>query len=158
MAEQELLTRTLVELADNLTEDFDVIDLMTLLTGCCCEAFEVADAGIVLAAPTNGDLRVMASSSATMRDLELYELQSSEEPCLDCYRNEQLNHALNSRVIIEQAKGMLAERSGIDVDEAFVRLRGNARSQNRRLGEIAQEVLDGNLASADPSPLESSRD
>jgi AmiR/NasT family two-component response regulator len=57
--------------------------------------------------------------------------------------NEQLSHALNSRVIIEQAKGMLVERVGIDVDEAFGQLRSHARSHNRRLVDIAQDLLDG---------------
>jgi hypothetical protein len=57
--------------------------------------------------------------------------------------NEQLSHALNSRVIIEQAKGMLSERVGIDVDEAFGQLRRHARNHNRQLVEVAEDVLDG---------------
>lgn len=40
--------------------------------------------------------------------------------------NEQLNQALNGRVTIEQAEGVLAERSGLDVDEVFVWLRSHA--------------------------------
>lgn len=56
-----------------------------------------------------------------------------------------LQGALNSRVIIEQAKGMLAERSQIGVDEAFVRMRAHARDHNRRLGEVAQDLIDGRL-------------
>lgn len=234
MAQHDLLTRTLVELADSLVEDFDVVDLLTLLADRCCEAFDVDDAGLMLAAPMGGDLRVMASSSATMRDLELYELQASEGPCLDCYHsgepvvnedlessrerwpefapaaltagfrtvsalpmrlrgktigalnlfltgdrslsgsdvsgarafadvatiailqhqaavdarqvNEQLNRALNGRVIIEQAKGMLAERAGLDVDQAFVWLRGHAHGHDLRLVDLAQSFIDGNVA------------
>ena len=46
---------------------------------------DVGAAGLMLAAP-DGDLRVMASSSEAMRVLELFELQSQEGPCLDCYR------------------------------------------------------------------------
>ena len=42
--------------------------------------------------------------------------------------NEQLNHALNSRVVIEQAKGMLAERQGVDLEGAFAVLRNHART------------------------------
>ncbi len=236
MAAQDALTQTLVELADTLVDDFDVVDLLTLLTDRCVEAFEVADAGLMLAAPVGAELRVMASSSAAMRRLELYELQNREGPCLDAYRsgeqvmvadletvtdrwprfapaaleagfrsvsaipmrlrgttigalnlfhtelgalsdselsgarafadvatiailqhqasldartvNDQLNHALNSRVLIEQAKGMLAERAGIEVDEAFGRLRDHARRHNVRLAVVAQDLLDGSLDAA----------
>lgn len=66
---------------------------------------------------------------------------------------EQLQHALNSRVLIEQAKGTLAERARIGVDEAFVRLRAHAREHNRRLGDVARDLIDGHLdasALADP--------
>ena len=240
MADQELLTRTLVELADTLVDDFDVVELLSLLTDRCCEAFDVTDAGIVLAAPIGGDLRVMASSSATIRDLELYELQAREGPGVDTYRtgqpvinqvlehtglrwpaftrvalavgfrsvsalplrlrrrtigalnlfrvdesplgdgdlsaaqafadvatiailqhqaavdarevNDQLSHALNSRVIIEQAKGMLAERAGIDVDEAFAWLRVHARRQAVRLVDVAQDFIEGKVDIGEPPP------
>ncbi|MET0727490.1 MAG: GAF and ANTAR domain-containing protein [Acidimicrobiales bacterium] len=234
MASQAVLTQTLVELADTLTEDFDVVDLLCLLTDRCVQAFDVDDAGLMLASPIGGDLRVMASSSAAMRDLELYELQSSDGPCLDSYStgdvvldedlrsalnrwpqftpaalqagfrsvaalpmrlrgttigalnlfrtspgamsavdlsaarafadvatiailqhqavidsrvvNEQLNHALNSRIVIEQAKGMLAERAGIEVEQAFSWLRNHARGHNLRLADLARDFVDGNVA------------
>jgi GAF domain-containing protein len=55
---------------------------------------------------------------------------------------EQLQTALNSRVLIEQAKGVLAERLQVDVAEAFVVLRSRARTENRRLSELAQAVVD----------------
>ena len=58
---------------------------------------------------------------------------------------EQLGAALTSRIAIEQAKGMLAERCNVDVDEAFSLLRHYARSHNRRLSDVAREVLDGTL-------------
>jgi len=57
--------------------------------------------------------------------------------------NEQLQAALNSRVIIEQAKGKLAERLGIDMTQAFSILRGYARSRNLRLADLAQAFIDG---------------
>jgi transcriptional regulator with GAF, ATPase, and Fis domain len=57
--------------------------------------------------------------------------------------NEQLQIALNSRVIIEQAKGKLAERLGVDMDQAFSLLRDRARSSNRRLSDLAQAFIDG---------------
>jgi transcriptional regulator with GAF, ATPase, and Fis domain len=56
---------------------------------------------------------------------------------------EQLQGALNSRVVIEQAKGVLAERMGLDMGRAFDQLRGQARLQNRRLAELARAVADG---------------
>jgi transcriptional regulator with GAF, ATPase, and Fis domain len=54
---------------------------------------------------------------------------------------EQLQGALNSRVVIEQAKGALAHTHGIGVDQAFQRLRSYARNHNRRLVDLAQAVL-----------------
>lgn len=57
--------------------------------------------------------------------------------------NEQLQAALNSRVTIEQAKGKLAERVGLDMDQAFKRLRSYARERNRGLSELARAFVDG---------------
>jgi transcriptional regulator with GAF, ATPase, and Fis domain len=64
--------------------------------------------------------------------------------------NEQLQTALNSRVVIEQAKGKLAERHGLDMDQAFAILREHARTRNLRLSELAQAFVEGTdtLASA----------
>jgi hypothetical protein len=56
--------------------------------------------------------------------------------------NSQLQTALNSRIVIEQAKGVLAERQGLDMDAAFVRLRSIARDSNRLLSEVARQVID----------------
>lgn len=58
-------------------------------------------------------------------------------------RAAQLQHALDSRVVVEQAKGMLAARHGLGVDEAFERLRRHARSHRRRVVEVAEEVVAG---------------
>jgi hypothetical protein len=57
--------------------------------------------------------------------------------------NEQLQTALNSRVIIEQAKGKLAERLGVDTNQAFSLLRDRARTSNRRLSDLARAFVDG---------------
>ena len=57
----------------------------------------------------------------------------------------QLEGALNSRVLIEQAKGIVAERDRIDVDQAFRHIRRFARNTNRRLTDIAQGIVDGTL-------------
>jgi transcriptional regulator with GAF, ATPase, and Fis domain len=58
---------------------------------------------------------------------------------------EQLQHALTSRVVLEQAKGVLAVTMDCGVDEAFLVMRGYARSHNLRLGEIAAQVVKGTL-------------
>lgn len=57
----------------------------------------------------------------------------------------QLQHALNSRVLIEQAKGMLAERAGLSPAEAFTAMRSYARGTGRGLSVVAQGVLNGSL-------------
>ena len=57
--------------------------------------------------------------------------------------NEQLQTALNSRVIIEQAKGKLAERLGLDTDQAFSVLRDHARTRNLLLSDVALAFIDG---------------
>ncbi len=62
---------------------------------------------------------------------------------------EQLQAALNSRVIIEQAKGKLAERLQVDMDRAFELLRNYARSRNRRLSELARAFVEGSEQLAD---------
>jgi GAF domain-containing protein len=54
---------------------------------------------------------------------------------------EQLQGALNSRIVIEQAKGALARMEGISVDEAFERLRARARSSRQRLVDVAAALL-----------------
>ena len=233
LSREALLARTLVELADTLVADFDVIDLLTLLAARAVEVLDMSAAGLMLAAP-DGGLRAMASSSETMRVLELFEIQANEGPCYDCYQtgrpvmneslssgtgrwprfavearaagfdtvhalpmrlrgnvigalnlfhvesrhmrpadvdaaqaladvatiailqhraaveaqmlNDQLNHALNSRIVIEQAKGMVAERQGLDMEQAFSRLRAYARNNNLRLADVAGHVVDGTLS------------
>ena len=241
MPREALLARTLVELADTLVDDFDVVELLTLLAHRCVEMLDVAAAGLMLVAP-EGDLRVVASSSEEMRLVELFELQSQDGPCPDVYRTgepalhedlaaedqpwarfgpvalaagfrsvqalpmrlrgvtigalnlfrtetgrleesdvvaaqaladvatiailqhraaiqahlvvDQLNLALNSRVVIEQAKGILAERSQLDMGAAFSWLRNHARSHNLRLVDVAQSIIDGTLV---PTPVNPGR-
>jgi GAF domain-containing protein len=238
MTREEVLARTLVELADTLVDEFDVVDLLTRLADRCVDVLDVEAAGIMLAAP-DGTLRVMASSSETMRVLELFEVQAQEGPCLDAHRtaspvvnqdlatvngrwprfaaealsagfrsvhalpmrlrgttlgalnlfrsgsgemgpadieiaqafadvatiailqhraaqeaqvlNEQLTHALNSRVVIEQAKGMVAERLDLDMERSFTVLRNHARNHNLGLAAVANAVIGGDLT---PSALD----
>jgi transcriptional regulator with GAF, ATPase, and Fis domain len=58
---------------------------------------------------------------------------------------EQLQTALNTRVLIEQAKGMLAAHSGgtLTPEQAFTALRGYARSHHQRLSDLSRKVIDG---------------
>ncbi|MEP6626232.1 MAG: GAF and ANTAR domain-containing protein [Acidimicrobiia bacterium] len=233
MSREALLVATFVELTDVLVDEFDVVELLTHLTDRCVEVLDVTAAGLLLAEPS-GELRVVASSSEAMHTLELFELQSAEGPCFECFHsgepianaqlsttdqpwenfgpravasgflsvtalpmrlrgrtigalnlfcsdagvlserdliaaqafadvatigilqhfaveeaqtvNDQLTAALNSRVIIEQAKGMVAERTGLDMANAFNRLRGHARAHNVRLSELAAQVVAGTLS------------
>lgn len=57
----------------------------------------------------------------------------------------QLSHALTSRVLTEQAKGILAERLGLSAQQAFERLRRHARDHNRKIRDVAGDVIDGRL-------------
>lgn len=226
------LVRTMVALADTLVDDFDIVDLTATLADRCVEILDVSAAGILLATPDQG-LRVMASSSASARTLELLEAQIHEGPCVDCFRlgeavinanlaeaearwprfaptalavgfrsahavpmrlrgatigalnlfrgdegrldapdvvaaqaladittlallqhrgaleaqalNDQLSHALDSRVTIEQAKGIIAEQAHIPVDDAFTVLRAHARRNSRKLVAVAEAVIAGDL-------------
>ncbi len=226
------IVKTLVEIADNLVDDFDIVELLTELTDRCVNLLGISAAGVMLAGPPE-ELRLVASSSEAMQLVELFELQANEGPCLDAFRtgervehhklregsgrwpqfsevaltagfrsvsalplrlrettvgalnlfsveelpmdesdalvargfadlatisilqygasneaqriNEQLSGALASRVVIEQAKGVIAERAGIEIPEAFTRLRTYARSHAILLSEVAQAAIDGTL-------------
>ena len=58
-------------------------------------------------------------------------------------RTIQLQTALDSRVVIEQAKGILAEREATSPDEAFLKMRGQARSQQMKLRDLAVDIVSG---------------
>lgn len=226
---QGVVAATLVKLADSLTDDFDVVELLHLLTARCVEVFDVAAAGLTLRSEGEGPL-VMATSEAAAKLLESPELQPAEGPgqpdrltlpalnqTLDAeggpwptfarrarqagYRsvsvlpmrlrerttgalvlfrtgtdpmdeedlvgaqafadvatiavaqhrraaeaqrlNEQLHHALNSRIAIEQAKGIVAERAGVSTDQAFEMLRRHARGHNLKLADVVADVVEG---------------
>jgi GAF domain-containing protein len=236
---ETLLSHTFLQLADTLVDDFDIIDLLTILVDRCLELVEADAAGILLV-DTAGNLRVMAASSEQARLLELFQLQNEEGPCLEAYtsgqavvdtelrealerwprftpyavgagfesayalplrlrgtvigalnlfrsttgpmpdadvelaqaladiasiailqakavqdaqqRDDQLQHALDSRVVIEQAKGVLAERAQVDMDTAFNWIRTRARNSNTQLTTIATRIITGELAPTDIAP------
>ena len=60
----------------------------------------------------------------------------------------QLQRALQSRIAIEQAKGVLAEYLNVSVDEAFQRLRSQARNTNQKLSDLARDVATKRLRSS----------
>ena len=230
MTRESVLARTMVELADNLVDDFDIVDVLTLLADRCVEVLDASTAGIMLGGPDR-QLQLMTSSNEAMRVVELFELQSAEGPCWDCFYtgrpvvnhdlttaherwpnfapvavaagflgsdaipmrlrgnvigalnlfrtergslsdddvtvaqaladvatiailqnrtsvmatevNAQLSAALTSRIVIEQAKGIIAERRRVSIDAAFAALRRHARDHNLRLAELAKATVDG---------------
>lgn len=232
MTRQERVTQVFVELADTLVVGFDVIDFLHTLVERSVELLAADAAGLMLA-DQQGRLEVVAASSEEARVLELFELQSSQGPCMDCftmgeplvnidvtqmadrwplfagaaiqagYRSahalplrlrgqvigamnlfciaetplspddvalgqgmadiatigllqqrralehdiltEQLQAALNTRIVIEQAKGVLSERAGISLGDAFALLRAQARRTQQTLTATAYAVLDGTI-------------
>lgn len=231
---EQALAKAFVTLADTLVADYDVIEMLHQLTIECVDLLGVDAAGLLLS-DQRGTLQMAAASTEQARVVELFELQSDEGPCLDCFRTsrpiaapdlrdmtewprfiahtletgyrsvyavpmrlrnetigalnlfrvhpgvlaadelriaqaladvatigilqeralrrrevlaEQLQVALNSRVIIEQAKGVLAERGRLDMALAFDVLRGHARSTNQRLSDVALGVVNGTTAEA----------
>jgi GAF domain-containing protein len=230
------LARAMVELADTLVADFDVVELLSRLTVRCISVLDVSTAGIMLVG-ADGDLRVLASSTEATRLLELFEIRTQEGPGLDCFRtgqaivnqdlskadarwprfapearsagfqsahalpmrlrgsvigalnlfhevplrmrqadieagqaladiatiamlhhraaveapliNDRLNDALNTRIVIEQAKSLVAKREGLDLEQSFVVLRNHARNHNLELGDLAEAVIGGTLPPSD---------
>jgi transcriptional regulator with GAF, ATPase, and Fis domain len=250
MTRQERVTRVFVELADTLVAGFDVIDFLHTLVERSVELLAADAAGLMLA-NQKGELEVVAASSEEALVLELFELQTSQGPCMDCFLSgeplmnidvaqmadrwplfapaaakagylsahaiplrlrgqiigamnlfcadegpltqedvalgqgmadiatigllqqrraleqdiltEQLQAALSTRIVIEQAKGVLAERAGVSVGQAFALMRARARLTEQPLTTIAYAVIDGTLragdfraaaAGADPVTLE----
>src|SRR5487761_519241 len=232
MTRESQLIATLVELADTLVDEYDVIEVLTMLCNRCVDTIDVDAAGVMLVSPTS-ELQYIASSSESMRVLELYQIQVNEGPCLDCFHsgeaiidrvlnevedawplfsaraleqgfhsvyclpmrlrgrvigalnffrvdsisldsedvvvaqgladvatiailqhqtfvdakvlNSQLSNALNSRIAIEQAKGMISQATNCDMHEAFNRLRAHARNHNLRLTALANAIVDGKV-------------
>src|SRR5437899_8598551 len=85
MAREADVVQSLVEMADTLVDDYDVVDMLTGVADRCVRLLGVSAAGVMLASPA-GSLGLVASSSEAMRLLELFELQAQEGPCLDAFR------------------------------------------------------------------------
>jgi len=73
-----------VSIVDTLLVDFDVVDLLTDLTERCTQLLAIESAGFLLADPFH-QLRLLAATSDQTRELELFQLQAHQGPCLDCY-------------------------------------------------------------------------
>jgi hypothetical protein len=87
MTETPRETRVLeavVTLVDSLLDDFDVVELLTELTERCAQLLDIESAGLLLADPLER-LRLIAATSEETRELELFQLQADEGPCVDCY-------------------------------------------------------------------------
>jgi GAF domain-containing protein len=95
--------------------------------------------------PFTGTEMDIAQAMAEMAAIGLIQERALRERSL---LTEQLQAALNSRVIIEQAKGMLAEYLTITVDDAFTLLRSYARDHNRKLSQIASDVVNRKIPAA----------
>jgi hypothetical protein len=73
-----------VALVDSLLDDFDVVDLLAELTEQCAQLLDIESAGLLLADPRR-QLHLVAATSDRTEELELFQLQADEGPCLDCF-------------------------------------------------------------------------
>jgi GAF domain-containing protein len=222
------LTAAFVTLADTLTTDYDVVDLLDLLVRECTEILDVEAGGLMLA-DSEGNLQLVASTSEEAELVEIMQLNAGAGPCLDCYGtgapvavsdidrlgdrwpgfrtaalehgfqsvyaapmklrgdvigtmnllststgvlndrdiavaqaltdvatigilqermiresgliSEQLQRALDSRILIEQAKGVLSHTGQMGMDEAFTTMRGYARKNRLTLHTVAEGII-----------------
>ena len=89
----------------------------------------------------DGDI-ALARSLADLASITILQAQAATEARR---RDAQLQHALDSRVVIEQAKGMLAENAHIDMAAAFDLIRARSRNTNTKLTELATRIVDGRV-------------
>ncbi len=89
-----------------------------------------------------GDV-ALAQALADVASIAIVQDQAARSSAI---REGNLQHALDSRIVIEQAKGMLAEHGKLTMDQAFNRLRAHARHGNHRLGDLAQAVVAGTVS------------
>lgn len=84
----------------------------------------------------------LAQALADVASIAIVQDQATREAAI---REGHLQHALNSRISIEQAKGMISERGRVDMDEAFNRMRAYACNHNRGLTEVAESLVAGTV-------------
>jgi len=226
------LNSAFVRVADTLTADFDIIDLLHTLLHECTQILDVQAGGIMLA-DGSGDLQLMASTSESADFVEIMQLNAGSGPCVDCFAlgtavsvadiessgarwpafrsaarqhgfvsvyavpmrlrgrvlgtmnlfgtsagalgaedaavaqaladvatigilqersiretiivADQLQRVLSSRILVEQAKGVLSATGGIDVEAAFLLIREYARANNLTLRAVAEGVTERTL-------------
>jgi len=88
------------------------------------------------------DRQRLATALAHLATLAIFHQRSARR---NAQLADQLQHALSSRVVIEQAKGVMAERFGISMEASFDRIRRYARDHNLKLGEVAGAVIRGEI-------------
>lgn len=86
-----------------------------------------------------------ASLAQSLADAAAVAILQRRELCCTVQAAEQLRHALDSRVLVEQAKGAVAARLGVTPEAAFELLRAFARRHSRPLTEVAAETIGGGL-------------
>ncbi|HEU4998602.1 MAG TPA: GAF and ANTAR domain-containing protein [Lapillicoccus sp.] len=226
------IIQAFLDLSNELVDSYDIVELLARLTMNCAQLLDIASSGLLLA-DRRGVLHLVAASSERTHDLEAFQLQRQEGPCLDCYHtgrpvtvpdlaearkrwphfapaalglgfasvhavpmrlrdtvlgtlglfgdrpgrldaadlalaqalvhvasvaivNEksagdtevidaQLQHALESRIVLEQAKGALAYVGKLDMDTAFTVLRRYARDHNEKLGDVTGRIVSREL-------------
>ncbi len=230
------MVEAFVSLADTLVADHDPDDLLHHLVERAVALLDLSAAGILLA-DAAGELRLVASSSELLADLELFQLAVDDGPCLECSAtgvpvvavhpgqaerrwplfwpamsaagltsvvavplrlrertlgalgmfsrsweepgpervrlaqgladvatiallqerttrdwrtlSEQLQRALDSRVLVEQAKGVVAAQLGTTVEDAFRVLRSTARRRGARLAQLSDDLVQGRTDATD---------
>ncbi|GAB2793363.1 GAF and ANTAR domain-containing protein [Streptomyces daliensis] len=99
--------------------------------------------------PQDPGVAEVAQAMADVATISVLQQRTAEDQSL---LTQQLETALGTRVVIEQAKGKLSERYGVSLEEAFRLLRSYARSHNRRLTELATAFMSGTAPLTDLRP------
>jgi GAF domain-containing protein len=85
---ERVLTQAFVSIANSMADGVDVVELLSGLTKDCAKLLDIASAGLLLADP-HGGLHVLAASSEPTRELEIFQVQREQGPCVECYNTGQ---------------------------------------------------------------------